>query len=496
MRADCNKPINGGTDTSTLPAIFGLDDRAACMSACVAHFVTARRPETAVNDVGLSSICPVVQDGPAQDLWSLYCCDITFCGLQIPLSTPHGQSNSVDNVISTCQNFGFFAINDPGPPPLAFTCTAPNNAAAFWVSCAASGSVPAIAPVSDNIGMSIAALGDLPAIPSTVQEQATSSSTSIAATATVAMPSDISTETLRSAEAGLSTVSSISSLVTPVPPSVLSGSARPSIVDVPPPSLDTQQPAVSTEEHDASNSSSLKLPEGAKAAIIAGCLLAVVLIAAIVLCFLQRRRRRAESMEIGATMAAATISHATFDTYSIDRPSGGSDSRLILGAPLTAGSNLSPPLTPPPRLGERRMLSLGSTDGSSRGSLTTKSSSETMGPASNNAPSGLARTTTPSQNPGSGASSAVGSPSGDLPAGLPQSWPLSPPQPGVLGNNNINGHIPRNLGGCGSPPPVSPLPRLPISPPSTPQPTSPLALVVSPPLSPRRTTAATSMGSS
>jgi len=129
MSTDCNSPSSSGIDTSILPFAFGLNDRTACMSACVAHFITVRASETSPEALDLSPICPKVQSGPAQDLWSLYCCDMTFCGLQIPPSASHGQSSkfsalqyhffldytnteadSVDNVISTCQKYVFRSV--------------------------------------------------------------------------------------------------------------------------------------------------------------------------------------------------------------------------------------------------------------------------------------------------------------------------------------------------------------------------------------------------
>ncbi|AEO61506.1 hypothetical protein MYCTH_2113417 [Thermothelomyces thermophilus ATCC 42464] len=59
----------------------------------------------------------------AQEFWSLYWCDSTFCGVAIDLDGGLGQDPSVDLIINTCQNIGFYSIFNPGPPPPGFKCS-------------------------------------------------------------------------------------------------------------------------------------------------------------------------------------------------------------------------------------------------------------------------------------------------------------------------------------------------------------------------------------
>ncbi|KAL2175376.1 uncharacterized protein P884DRAFT_293784 [Thermothelomyces heterothallicus CBS 202.75] len=59
----------------------------------------------------------------AQEFWSLYWCDSTFCGVAVDLDGGLGQDPSVDLIINTCQNIGFYSIFDPGPPPPGFKCS-------------------------------------------------------------------------------------------------------------------------------------------------------------------------------------------------------------------------------------------------------------------------------------------------------------------------------------------------------------------------------------
>lgn len=382
----------------------------------------------------------------------------------------------------TITSLGYFAIHDPGPPPSEFSCMSPQNAHSFWVPCAVDAISPAVVSAVESEITANALDGNSVTL-STIQISSiflhatsapllsTQIGQNVAATNTQStLPSKHPATTLLSSKTGSKT--------TQTGPATVSG--------------DTQSSPTTATTIATNNFHPSGVSEGAKAGIVAGCILGAGILVAIVLCCIKRRRQRAESLEIGAAMAAATLSRATFDSYSIDRPSSGSNSRLFLSSSLAAhASPLSPPLSPPPRLGERRMLSLTSHGDSSHGSLTTRSSDEQLG-----TPGGY---NTPQSQPTAAAAADTGrrpslpthgsqsiSPAAtSLPV---QSWPLSAP-PAILINSNNSNHSLRNFGGCSSPPPLSPLPRLPVSPPSSPQPTSPLALTVSPPASPRRTAA-------
>ncbi|KXJ96817.1 hypothetical protein Micbo1qcDRAFT_211034 [Microdochium bolleyi] len=244
------------------------------------------------------------------------------------------------------------------------------------------------------------------------------------------------------------------------------------------------------------------LPEGTRAAIIAGTIFAAGLLVAIVLCSLRRRRLRAESPDFGVSTTAASASRAFFEGYSVDVPSSDSETRLVLSASLNTEPSRGRGSKPPLRLSERRILPIGgSRDNSPHGSLNTKSSAgemkrtdlvilELLGSEKTISSTGLG---TPVDSAALGATEKPGTRDSAQGCKAPGSWPLSIPPP-VMVKNHSNTSL-RSLRSCRTPPPWSPLPRLPKSPPGSPQPTSPLALMVSPPSSPRRPSAATTESS-
>ncbi|KAI0384619.1 hypothetical protein F5Y04DRAFT_292951 [Hypomontagnella monticulosa] len=95
------------------PAEIGLQDPEACVRACYDRFVEEwlRKTQGTFEDVcyQLSHI------QPDTELWKLYRCDSTYCGVW---ANETGKSPSADLIINKCQNIGNYLIYDPGPPPL------------------------------------------------------------------------------------------------------------------------------------------------------------------------------------------------------------------------------------------------------------------------------------------------------------------------------------------------------------------------------------------
>lgn len=59
---------------------------------------------------------------PATSFWSLYWCDMTFCGVAISQDGGLEQDPNVDLIINMCQSNGFSSVLDPGPPSSTYTC--------------------------------------------------------------------------------------------------------------------------------------------------------------------------------------------------------------------------------------------------------------------------------------------------------------------------------------------------------------------------------------
>ncbi|KAI0133431.1 hypothetical protein F4776DRAFT_136532 [Hypoxylon sp. NC0597] len=99
-------------EDDSVPAKIGLSNPTACIDACFHQFVDewSRKTHGSFEDVcnQLSS-----HPGPNTELWKLYCCDSTNCGVKTEQT---GQSPSVDSIINRCQNAGDYFIYDPGPP--------------------------------------------------------------------------------------------------------------------------------------------------------------------------------------------------------------------------------------------------------------------------------------------------------------------------------------------------------------------------------------------
>ncbi|KAI8960589.1 hypothetical protein F5Y11DRAFT_261818 [Daldinia sp. FL1419] len=95
-----------------VPANIGLQNPRACIAACYKLFVDGISNDTQGD---LEDVCNQLSHFRSNtELWKLYCCDSTFCGVRIP---EKGQDPNVDLIINECQNIGNYLIYDPGPPP-------------------------------------------------------------------------------------------------------------------------------------------------------------------------------------------------------------------------------------------------------------------------------------------------------------------------------------------------------------------------------------------
>ncbi|ELQ41865.1 hypothetical protein M0657_000924 [Pyricularia oryzae] len=113
----------------------GLSNPPECLSQCAKAAITRMLPkglpfcgETTVD------ICTFLEVfASPKDLWALYWCDSTFCGVanQQPrrLGQDHAKTSrwtataTVNRVINQCQNLGRRGLVDPGPPPEGYTCS-------------------------------------------------------------------------------------------------------------------------------------------------------------------------------------------------------------------------------------------------------------------------------------------------------------------------------------------------------------------------------------
>jgi hypothetical protein len=93
------------------PEEYGPAQAQACVDACLDQFLRGWLGDT----YEFEDICvSLSSDEPNTDLWGLTCCDSAACGVWIDVA---GKSPNVNSVINKCQNYGFYSIFDPGPPP-------------------------------------------------------------------------------------------------------------------------------------------------------------------------------------------------------------------------------------------------------------------------------------------------------------------------------------------------------------------------------------------
>ncbi|KAH6851082.1 hypothetical protein B0I37DRAFT_404768 [Chaetomium sp. MPI-CAGE-AT-0009] len=99
------------------------EDPSECLRNCKAQFLGTVVKGWQENDGWVEGCGSLNRNVPVKEFWSLYWCDLTFCGVGINRAGGLGQDPTVDLIINTCQNIGFYSIIDPGPPPPNFTCS-------------------------------------------------------------------------------------------------------------------------------------------------------------------------------------------------------------------------------------------------------------------------------------------------------------------------------------------------------------------------------------
>ncbi|RYP45426.1 hypothetical protein DL768_008215 [Monosporascus sp. mg162] len=276
------------------PEEFGLRDPAACIRACRDQFIRARSGETGDN---YREICRILsRSGPNEDLWELYTCDSTFCGVA---NCAVDQDPNVDLIINVCRGYNYYSIFDPGPPPSPRPEMCANEVK--------------VNPDSVDPGQR--------GRPSKTAE------VSVEGIKTLTLQNDPSSTAF----------SSTSSSATPTPPTSdgNSTSTAPGIVKA----EATQSPT--------------GLAAGSKAAI--GTCASIALIVVILLALFVMRRRHKDPK--GYLRVAPRSSHRHSRSFS--QPPSGAHTPLITPPPSAAAASGAAPSTPPPaRLSDRKFLSL------------------------------------------------------------------------------------------------------------------------------------------
>ncbi|KXH60011.1 hypothetical protein CSAL01_12038 [Colletotrichum salicis] len=95
-----------------------VSDPQKCIEECRAQVLARVVP--GFNGSRYNEVCMKLlsEGGDAKNtLWELYCCDATDCGVRWSEKLELGQDPSVNMVINVCQSILTPAIKDPGPPP-------------------------------------------------------------------------------------------------------------------------------------------------------------------------------------------------------------------------------------------------------------------------------------------------------------------------------------------------------------------------------------------
>ncbi|KAI1656542.1 hypothetical protein F4813DRAFT_390583 [Daldinia decipiens] len=157
------------------PADIGLQNPKACIAACFKQFVDGLYEDPRKN---LEDVCNRLSNvRPNTELWKLYCCDSTFCGVW---TGKKGQSPNVDLIINKCQNIGNYLIYDPGPPPPnKFNCNSAatklgepglrtilpgNDLPSIIATISSSSSIAAETSLSSKLNSTTSSIGTVPSI--------------------------------------------------------------------------------------------------------------------------------------------------------------------------------------------------------------------------------------------------------------------------------------------------------------------------------------------
>ncbi|RYP68958.1 hypothetical protein DL771_006380 [Monosporascus sp. 5C6A] len=315
---------NNKRDGGSRPEEFGLRDPMACIRACRDRFIRARSGETGDN---YRDICRILsRSGPNEDLWELYTCDSTFCGvancaIDQDLTNAQPPAN-VDLIINVCRGYNYYSIFDPGPPPSPKPEMCGNEV-----------------KVNPDLGGS-----DQQGRPSKTEE------VSVEGIKTLTLQNNPSSTAF----------SSTSPSATPTP-STSDGNSTSTPPDI-----------VKAE----ATRSSTGLAAGSKAAIGTCASIAFIVVILLALFVMQRRRKDPK----GYLRAVPRSCH--HHSRSFSQPPCGAHTPLITPTPSAAAVSRAAPSTPPPaRLSDRKFLSLIPKPGDG-GDRTAPSSSSSVYPSS------------------------------------------------------------------------------------------------------------------
>ncbi|OIW27327.1 hypothetical protein CONLIGDRAFT_424688 [Coniochaeta ligniaria NRRL 30616] len=270
-------------------------DAIRCLQNCKNQFL-----ETVSADYSKTfiSVCSkLTTKGPNQNLWPLYWCDSTLCGVWINQTGTTQQDPNVDWIINECNSLEYRSVRDPGPPPPNYTCITDANKA--------DGSVGLCTNIQLPAQTSSAATGN-PAPTATTH-------TSTRESPILATQSGEPTRATASGNA-------------PIAAETNPGSANS-------PSISTTAPTPDTE-----------LTPGTRVAIALSSALGLLLLACLAWFLLRRRHKQRDS-----TLPSSIKNRIR---YTRDFPPPGSPTTPLIPSPTTT----RPPLTPPLRLRDRKFL--------------------------------------------------------------------------------------------------------------------------------------------
>ncbi|KAI1106442.1 hypothetical protein F4804DRAFT_330237 [Jackrogersella minutella] len=172
-REDDRDKVKRNVDMS--PTLLNLRDGLECVDKCFDQFVGEWSEKI---HGGFEGVCnQLAHVEPNTELWKLYCCDSTNCGVY---TGEKGQSPSVDLIINKCQNVGNYLIYDPGPPQSngfsysgeAGLQTGPssNSPSAMKTTISSSSSPAAATSLSSELNSTTSGLGAVPSVPTGLTE--------------------------------------------------------------------------------------------------------------------------------------------------------------------------------------------------------------------------------------------------------------------------------------------------------------------------------------
>ncbi|TLS26739.1 hypothetical protein PpBr36_04415 [Pyricularia pennisetigena] len=334
----------------------GLSNPPECLAECAKAAITRMLPkglpycgETTVDMCAFLEIF-----ASPEDLWALYWCDSTFCGVANQQPRRLGQDPTVNRVISQCQNLGRRGLVDPGPPPEGYTCS-------FYID--------EPFDVSGRCGDAVmTALADPASTLNPTRPKASSDGTMArlpSLTTSVPSPSLIS-KTAWEPLGVQPSLSSTSTVSTSTPPP--SSSIKPSATSESSKGGGSSAAAAQNDRFEkAATVTQGQLTIGGVAAI-AVCVPVTLVILGFLTCYLWRRKKSRKTDSFQGSLLQAHLRHNQHHTgrrtssattkYLISNANGSGSSSSGRG---TRGRSTRPladivPLSPPPRLRDRKYL--------------------------------------------------------------------------------------------------------------------------------------------